>query len=101
MRELNQENIVNDKDVRLALTLKTSQLKREQIKNLTYQQVVKTMKEFVWKQKTVRHVHDAINDIMSLQAATVVAYLSYCAIEKGSSMGLDKIEGVMRGDLDE
>ncbi|MDF9823895.1 hypothetical protein M2475_000243 [Breznakia sp. PF5-3] len=95
------EKILNDKDVQLALTLKTNQLKREKLHSLTYKQVLRTLTEYVWRNKNVTSMHIAVNDIMKLDVSVVVAFLSLSAIEKGSRLNLDDINGVLRGELDD
>ncbi|MDQ0362858.1 post-transcriptional regulator [Breznakia pachnodae] len=95
------DKILTSKDVQLALTLKTNQLKREKLASLTYRQVSRTLTEFVWRNKNVTNMNDAVNDIMNLDVAKVVTYLSLNAIEQGSKLELDSINGILRGELDD
>ena len=95
------DKILMSKDVQLALTLKTNQLKREKLASLTYRQVSCTLKEYVWKNKNVTSINVAINDIMNLDVTKVVTYLSLNAIEQGSKLELDSINGILRGELDD
>lgn len=93
------ENILNSNEVILALTLKTNQLKREELKSLTYQQVVQTLTDFVWQNKVVKTMNEAVNDIMRLDASLVVAYLSSDAIKRGAKLRLEDINEILKGDL--
>lgn len=95
------EKILASKDVQLALTLKTNQLKREKLNSLTYKQVFRTLTEHVWRNKDVQMVHTAIHDIMNLDISVVVSYLSLNAIERGSKLNLEDIHGILRGELDD
>jgi len=95
------DDLLTSKDIQLALTLKTNQLKREKLASLTYRQVSSTLTEFIWKHKCVTSINDAINDIMRLDVATVVSYLSLNAIEQGSKLELDSINGILGGELND
>lgn len=92
--------LLESKDIKLALTLKTNQLKREKLSSLTYRQVIETLVNYVWANREIKNIHVAINDIMNLEVSIVVAYLSFSAIEKGRELKLENIDDVLKGELD-
>lgn len=76
MQEL---NLLDDKYIKLAITLKVNEMKRTQLSSLTYQHVESTLKE-QWKKAMPISMHEAVNEIMKLHANDVVASLSMQAM---------------------
>ncbi|MDE6195912.1 MAG: post-transcriptional regulator [Erysipelotrichaceae bacterium] len=73
-------------------------MKREQLSSLTYQHVENTLMGLTWKYKYPSSVHEAINDILTLNANEVVAFLSNQAIVMGSQMELNEIKSILGGE---
>lgn len=86
-----------DKQIKLAIALKTNQLKRERLSSLTYQHVEDTLFNFVWKFHPPKSVHEAINDIVSLDANEIIAFLSNQAIILGAQMKLHEFDDLLGG----
>lgn len=93
---MSEQSIIDEKNVRLAITLKTSELKRNQLSSLTYQHVEQAVLG-KWKYQQVHSIHEAVNDIVHLTANDVVAYLSTEAIIQGSKMKLQDFEDLFGG----
>ena len=89
---------IKNRHIQLAITLKTNQMKREQLSSLTYQHVENTLMGLTWKYKYPSSVHEAINDILTLNANEVVAFLSNQAIIMGSQMELNEIKSILGGE---
>lgn len=88
---------IEDKYIKLAIALKTNQLKREELSSLTYQHVESTLMDR-WKLRKPDSLQDAVNDIMHLTAGEVVAFLSSQAIIMGSRMKLNDFDDLFGGD---
>lgn len=91
------QSLINDKYIKLAIALKTNQLKREELSSLTYQ-LVESALIGKWKYNKVNSMHEAIQSIMSMNANEVVAYLSNEAIIMGSKMKINDFEDLFGGD---
>ena len=94
---MSSQSLIDDKYIKLAIALKAHQLKREQLSSLTYHHVESALIG-KWKYEKVYSVHQAINDIMSISASEVVAYLSNEAILLGSKMKLNDFEDLFGGE---
>lgn len=88
---------INNKHIKLAITLKTSQLKREELSSLTYQHVESTLMGMKWGTHMPETIHEAIDDIMKLSANEVVQYLSTQAVIVGSQMKLNDFNDLIGG----
>ncbi len=88
---------IEDKYIKLAIALKTNQLKREELPSLTYQHVESSLQEH-WKFHKPHSIHEAIDDIQHITASDVVAYLSTQAIIMGPQMNLNDFDDLFGGD---
>lgn len=93
---MRNQSEINDKYLKLAITLRTSELQREQLSSLTYQHVERALLG-KWKMKKPACFHDAVQDIMEIEAGEVVAYLSTEAIILGKKMKLHDFEDLFGG----
>lgn len=84
----------DEKYVKLAIALKANELRR-QLSSLTYEHVESAI-ENMWKNKTTLSIHEALDDIMTLTAGDVVAFLSTQAIIIGSRMKLNDFEDMFQ-----
>ncbi|MCI8272301.1 MAG: hypothetical protein HFG16_08360 [Erysipelotrichaceae bacterium] len=91
------QRFIDDKHLKLAVALRTNQLKREQLSSLTYQHVEAALQEMVWKHKQPASIHEAIDDVFRLTANEVVAFLSNQAVIMGSQMKLNDLKDVIGG----
>ena len=93
------KEVKDSKEIKLALILKTNKLKREALSSITYEHLSSTMYEHIWKNKPPNSIHEAINDIAKIDISTIVGFLSYDAIQKGSTMDNDDIISMLKGDF--
>lgn len=93
---MRNQSEINDKYLKLAITLRTSELQREQLSSLTYQHVERALLG-KWRMKKPISFHDAVSDVMEIDANDVVAYLSTEAIIKGKKMKLHDFEDLFGG----
>lgn len=96
---MNKENIVYSDDIKLAIYLKINQLKRDNLSSLTYNHLLKVLFHCVWDRKKPTSIHEAVNDIMRLNANDIVISLHTLAMIEGSTMGVEKIDEILGGDL--
>ncbi|WP_416326110.1 post-transcriptional regulator [[Eubacterium] hominis] len=94
---MKNQSEIDDKYLKLAITLKTSELQRKQLSSLTYQHVERALLA-KWKFQKPKSFYDAINDVMSIDASEVVAYLSTEAMITGAKMKLNDFEDLFGGD---
>lgn len=95
---MDKKDLLSNKEIKLAILLKTQQLKREELGTLTPEHLYQTLTELVWKYKYPKNIHTAVNDIMSLDVATIVSFLSIDAIKKGSDMNMDDLKTILKGE---
>lgn len=89
--------LINNKHIKLAIALKTSQLKRDELSSLTYQHVESALMGLKWSLHKPQSVHEAIDDIFKLNANEVVQYLSSQAVIVGSQMKLNEFNDLIGG----
>ncbi|MEG0423436.1 MAG: post-transcriptional regulator [Erysipelotrichaceae bacterium] len=94
---MNTPEFKENYQIKLAITLKTNQLKREQLPSLTYQFVEATLFGYKWKHTEKLTLHQAIDDIFNLTIGEVVAYLSNQAIIMGSQMQFNDFNDLLGG----
>lgn len=92
-----ERRFIDDKHLKLAIALRTNQLKREQLSSLTYQHVEAALQEMVWKHRRPASMHEAIDDVFHLTANEVVAFLSSQAVIMGSQMDLNDLKDILGG----
>ncbi|MDD2592111.1 MAG: post-transcriptional regulator [Erysipelotrichaceae bacterium] len=85
------------KQLQLTVHLKLKQLQREQLSTLTYQNIIDTLFDSVWKDDYPRSLFEAVNDIMNLTADKIVAYLSKKAIIESRQHCLDDYDDLLQG----
>lgn len=95
---MKREDLVHSEIIRLTIFLKINQLKREQLESLTYSHIVNVLFYIVWDRKLPNSIHQAVNDIIKLNAKEVVVALHTLAMIEGSKMSLDKINYILGGD---
>ena len=96
---MKRDSIVYSDDVKLAIYLKINQLKRDNLSSLTYSHLLKVLFHCIWDRRKPSSIHEAVNDIMKLNANDVVISLHTLAMIEGSSMGVEKIEEFLGGEL--
>ncbi|MEA5026482.1 MAG: post-transcriptional regulator [Erysipelotrichaceae bacterium] len=89
----------NIKQLQLTIYLRLGQLKREELATLSYQNIIDTLFDSVWKDKYPTSLSDAVNDIMTLSADRIVAYLSRQAIVDSKNHTIDEYADLLKGEL--
>lgn len=88
---------IKDKYLKLAIALKTNELKREQLSSLTYQHVESALIA-KWKFEKPASIHEAVDQITHITANEVVAYLSTQAVILGSQMTINDFDDLFGGE---
>lgn len=88
---------IHNTQIQVAIVLKLQQLQRENLPNLTYQNVEDVLYKYLWVHSTPRSLHDAVNDILSLTADKIVRYLSKQAIIEGYKKDLSEFSDLIGG----
>lgn len=96
---MKKDSIVYSDDIKLAIYLKINQLKRENLNSLTYSHILKVLFHCIWQKRLPRSIHEAVNDIMNLNANDIVISLHTLAVIEGSMMGVEKINEFIGGEL--
>lgn len=89
--------LIHNKHIKLAIALKTSQLKREELSSLTCEHVESALVGLKWSNHRPASVHEAIDDIFKISANEVVQYLSSQAVIVGSQMKLNDFNDLIGG----
>ncbi|MEG0315095.1 MAG: post-transcriptional regulator [Erysipelotrichaceae bacterium] len=92
---MNANELLNDSNIKCAISLKTNKLIREELSSLTYQQVEETLVKYKWNGLKDVSLHDAINDILHLKANEIISYLSTKAIIEGSKMDIEDFKDLI------
>ena len=92
-----RDELIQNRNVRLAIALKTNQLRREQLSSLTYQHVESAL---IGKWRFVKNVclHEAIQEIFSLTANEVVVHLSAEATILSRNYSINDFDDLFGGD---
>lgn len=98
---MKREELVHSDIIRMMIFLKINQLKREQLDSLTYTHIVNVLFYIIWDRKLPNTIHEAVDDIMKLEAKDVVTALHTLAMIEGSKMTLDKIDSILGGNENE
>lgn len=98
---MKREELVHSDIIKMMIFLKINQLKREQLDSLTYTHIVKVLFYIIWDCKLPNTIHEAVDDIMKLEAKDVVTALHTLAMIEGSKMSLDKIDSILGGNENE
>lgn len=94
---MNESYLTSNKHIKLAIALKTSQLKREELSSLTYEHVESALLGLIWYNHAPNSVHEAVDDIFKLNANEVVQYLSSQAVIVGAQMKLNDFNDLIGG----
>ena len=83
------------KQIDLAISIKASQLQRNDLKSITQKHVKDTLYGMVWNSQPPKTLAQAIDDIFKITANDIVAYLSTQAIIQGGMMSVEDIAKIM------
>lgn len=93
-----QEFDISNRQIQLTIVLKLHQLQRQQYPNLTYDNLVDVLVDWKWKRSVPASLHEAVNDILSLNVDTVIQFMSKKAIIDGYRANLsDYNDLLMKG----
>lgn len=87
--------VVENRDIQLAIRLKSKFLMRTQMSSLDENVLKDYLVNFVWKKKDELAFSEAIDDILHISAGDVVDYLSSQAIIVGSKMKIDDFDDLI------
>jgi hypothetical protein len=62
--------------IKLTMTLRLGMIQNEAIPHLSYEQFENALWKIKWSEGYPKHIHQIINDIMSLSAEEIVSHLS-------------------------
>ncbi len=88
---------LSDNQIQITIALQLQRLQRDALPNLTYENIVDTLKYLKWKKKKPKTLHEAVNDILSLSADEIVQLLSQRAIIDGFKSSFDDFEDLIGG----
>ena len=90
-----QDFDITNRQIQLTIVLKLNQLQRLQYPNLTYDNLVDVLVDWKWKRNVPTSLHEAVNDVLSLTADTVVQYMSKKAIIDGYRSDLSQYNDLL------
>lgn len=96
---MEMELIKNDKNIALTIALKYNQLKRSELENLEISQLISYLFKYKWKTCAPDNVANAIVEIMDVDAAKIVAYLSNDAVVKSKYNNLSDFSDLFTKEL--
>lgn len=79
MEKIDFEN----RQIQLSIVLKLHQLQRNDLNRLLYEHIEEYLEHVVWKKAFPTTLHEAVNDILKVDAASVIQYLTSSAIVEG------------------
>ena len=85
-----------NKQITLAIAIKTNQLKRKYLSSITPQHVSLTLFGHTWSSNLPKSMNEAIDDILKLQVNEIIGYLSNQAIIVGSQMDIDDFDDLIQ-----
>jgi hypothetical protein len=69
-------SVMRDSRIKLVIYLKVSQLSREEMSSIKYHHVVDYLKRHKWEKSLPFSFHEATNDIISITAEEIIAFLA-------------------------
>ena len=76
-------------DLEMLLTLKVREFRKENIKTISKKEIKDFLFSIKWKSVKNLDTCDFVEDVMSLESATIFEYLSVKAIQEGASLQID------------
>jgi len=83
--------------IKLTMTLKLAMLQEEALPGLSLDQLEKALWKIHWSEGQPKHLHQIIDDIMSLKAEAIVAVLSQQAVIEGKQQTLSDFSTLFGG----
>lgn len=89
--------LINEKDIYLALSLKSSKLQRESNVNVDGVHVLETLLATKWKNNRPTTVNALLTDIFAIKVEEIVAYLSTNIVVNNSKLQLNDFQDLLGG----
>jgi len=83
--------------IKLTMTLRLGMIQNEALPNLSYDQFEYALWKIKWAEGHPRHLHQIIDDIMSLSAEEIVNFLSTQAVIEGKQQSLNDFSTLFGG----
>lgn len=83
--------------INLTMTLKLTMLQQEALPGLTMDQLQNALWKIRWSEGQPKHLHQIIDDIMSLKAEAIVTILSQQAVIEGRQQTLSDFSTLFGG----
>jgi len=87
----------NQRQLQLTIALRLNMIQRQSLPQLTYTQIEETLLKWKWKNRRPTSLHEAVNDVLSLSADEIVAYLSTQAVVEGQKKSISEFEDLIGG----
>lgn len=94
---MTKDSLLNNKNIKLTMYLKINQLHRQNLENLSYNHLIDVLFHFKWKNRLPYTMHEAVDDILSLDANEIVKDLHTLAIMEGANQNDEIIKEFMGG----
>ena len=89
---------LNDAQIKLTIFIKTLQLKKNGLANLDIEEIKVYLFGYRWKKHKPATLHEAVNDILSINGSQLVAYLSTRAIVESKNKNLGDFKNLLEGE---
>ncbi len=83
--------------IKMTITLRLGMIKSESLPHLSYDQFVSVLWKVKWSEGYPKHIHQIIEDIMSLKAEEIVMVLSTQAVIDGHHQTLNDFSTLFGG----
>ena len=85
----------NNRLVQLTMVIKLQKIQRNGLPNAVYDYLEEYLKEDLWTDKTPHSLHEAVNDVMSIEIRDIVIYLAKRAVQDGSRLRLEDFADII------
>ena len=83
--------------IQLVMVLKLQQLKRNGVPSLLYDNLEDYINEKLWQKRQPRSLHEAADEVLSIEAQEMIRFLSKQAIMDGSHKNLEDFSDIIGG----
>ena len=85
----------NNRLIQLTMVIKLQQMQRNGLPKAIYDYLEEYLKEDLWTDKVPVSLHEAVNDIMSIDVKDIVVFLSRKAVIDGSRLHLEDFADII------
>ena len=79
----------NHRLVQLTMVIKLQQIQRNGLPNAVYDYLEEYLKKELWTDRVPQSLHEAVDDVMSIEIRDIVIYLAKQAVLDGSRLRLE------------